>query len=47
MKKDFRLAELNGQPDALDAIRRLEEQLTEQYGSEVALVAYSEDKEEN
>lgn len=47
MNKDFRLAELEGQADALDAIRRLEEQLTEQCGSEVALVAYSAEKEEN
>lgn len=48
MDKDYRIAELGSQSDALDAIRKLEKQLTETYGSDVALIAYSaEDDEEN
>ncbi|CAM4001162.1 hypothetical protein L1N85_14555 [Paenibacillus alkaliterrae] len=46
MDKDFRIAELGGQPDGLDAIRRLEQQLTQQYGSDVALIAYTAETEE-
>jgi hypothetical protein len=47
MDKDYHLAELNNQSDALDAIRKLEQQLTEAYGSEVALIAYAADNEED
>lgn len=48
MDKNFRLAELEGQPDALNAIRHLEERLSEQSGSDIALIAYaSEDKNES
>ncbi|WP_179089793.1 hypothetical protein [Paenibacillus sp. FSL A5-0031] len=43
MEKDYHLAELNNQSDALDAIRKLEQQLTKTYGSEVALIAYAAD----
>ena len=46
MDKSFRLAELGDQPDALQAIRRLEEQLSEESGTEIALVAYATDEEE-
>jgi hypothetical protein len=44
--KSFRLAELDSQPDALQAIRRLEEQLSEESGTAIALVAYASDEEE-
>jgi hypothetical protein len=47
MDKDYRIAELNSQSDALDAIRKLEQQLTEAYGSDVALIAYAADHEED
>ncbi|MDQ8735894.1 hypothetical protein [Paenibacillus sp. LHD-38] len=43
--KDYRIAELGGQGDALDAIRKLEQQLTETYGTDVALIAYEADHE--
>lgn len=46
MDKDFRIAELSQQTDALEAIRRLEQQLTQQYGSDVALIAYTAETEE-
>lgn len=46
--KDFRIAELNSQTDALDAIRKLEQQLSNQYGSDIALIAYAiENEDEN
>lgn len=47
MDKDYRIAELNSQSDALDAIRRLEKQLTESYGSDVALIAYAAENDED
>lgn len=47
MDKNFRIAELSSQSDALDAIRKLEQKLSEQYGSEVALIAYSAEQEED
>jgi len=47
MDKDYRIAELNGHSDALDAIRKLEQQLTDSYGSEVALIAYAADHEKD
>ncbi|WP_179090179.1 hypothetical protein MHI37_08085 [Paenibacillus sp. FSL H8-0548] len=47
MDKDYRIAELSSQSDALDAIRRLEEQLTEAYGTDVALIAYAADQTED
>lgn len=46
MDKDYHIAELNSQGDALDAIRKLEQQLTEVYGKEVALIAYAADSED-
>ena len=39
MEKEFHIAELSSQTDTLDAIRKLEQQLSEQYGSDVALIA--------
>lgn len=47
MDKDFRIAELSTQTDALDAIHKLEQQLSKQYGSDVVLVAYSAEQEED
>ncbi|NIK76139.1 hypothetical protein FHS15_001246 [Paenibacillus castaneae] len=44
--KDFRIAELSDTKDALDAIRKLEQQLSQQYGSEVALIAYAAETDE-
>lgn len=46
MDKEFRIAELSSQNDALDAIRKLEQQLTEAYGSDVALIAYTAETED-
>lgn len=46
MDRSFRLAELDGQPDALQAIRRLEERLSEESGTEIALIAYASDEDE-
>lgn len=46
MDRDYRLAELGGQSDALDAIRKLEQQLTDAYGTDVALIAYAAEHEE-
>lgn len=47
MDKEFRITELSSQTDALDAIRKLEQQLSEQYGSDVALIAYTAEQEED
>ena len=47
MDKDYHIAELSSQSDALDAIRKLEKQLTETYGSEVALIAYAAENDED
>lgn len=47
MDKDYQIAELSSQAAALDAIRRLEEQLTEAYGAEIALIAYAADESED
>lgn len=47
MDKDYRIAELSSQGDALDAIRKLEQQLSETYGSEVALIAYAAEEHED
>lgn len=44
--KDYRIAELSSQEEALDAIRKLEQQLTEAYGSDIALIAYTAENEE-
>lgn len=44
LDRSFRVAELSDQPDALEAIRKLEKQLTEQQGSTVAIVAYATDE---
>ncbi|WP_419872015.1 hypothetical protein [Candidatus Pristimantibacillus sp. PTI5] len=46
MDKDYRIAELGGQSDALDAIRKLEQQLTDAYGTDVALIAYAADHDD-
>lgn len=46
MDRGFRLAELNGQPDALRAIRHLEEQLSKQSGTDIALIAYESNEEQ-
>ncbi|MDQ6423019.1 hypothetical protein RB620_26680 [Paenibacillus sp. LHD-117] len=43
----YRLAELRDQPDALEAIQRLEEQLSERSGSDIALVAYAAEQDQN
>ncbi|WP_171056164.1 hypothetical protein [Paenibacillus sinopodophylli] len=45
--KDYRIAELSGQNDALDAIRKLEQQLTTVCGTEVALIAYAAELEDD
>ncbi|MGM0880136.1 MAG: hypothetical protein ACQEXQ_03740 [Bacillota bacterium] len=47
MDKDFRIAELSSETDALDAIHKLEQQLSKQYGSDVVLIAYSAEQEED
>jgi hypothetical protein len=47
MDKDYRIAELGNQADTLEAIRKLEEQLTEAYGADVALIAYAADQSED
>lgn len=44
--KDFRIAELSHTTEALEAIRKLEQQLSQQYGTEVALIAYTAETEE-
>lgn len=45
--KPYRLARFGEQEDALDAIRKLEQKLSEEYGSTVALVAYAEAEQED
>ncbi|MDQ0061110.1 hypothetical protein [Paenibacillus harenae] len=44
--KPYEVARIGEQGDALDAIRQLEQKLSEEYGSTVALVAYAEAKHE-
>ncbi|MCU6710343.1 hypothetical protein M6D81_16710 [Paenibacillus sp. J5C_2022] len=46
-EQSYNIAELRNQPDALNAIRKLEEQLTAQSGKPIALVAYSADWQED
>jgi len=46
MDRHFRVAQLENLPEALDAIKQLEEQLSEQSGEEIALVAFSSDEED-
>ncbi|GBG06834.1 hypothetical protein PAT3040_01373 [Paenibacillus agaridevorans] len=41
MDNQYHVAELRHQEDALDAIRQLENRLSKQNGSQIALVAYS------
>ncbi|MGO4537084.1 hypothetical protein [Paenibacillus sp. 2TAB19] len=41
-EKPYQLARFGEQADALDSIRKLEQKLSEDYGSTVALVAYAE-----
>lgn len=46
MDRHFRLAQLDNIPDALDAIRHLEEQLSDQSGEDIALVAFSSEEDQ-
>ncbi|MFF2888947.1 hypothetical protein [Paenibacillus sp. NPDC057967] len=46
MDRHFRLAQLDNFPDALDAIRQLEEHLSDQSGEDIALVAFASEDEQ-
>lgn len=46
MDRSFHLADMAGDPDALNAIRRLEERLSDSSGTDIALVAYAADEDE-
>ncbi|WP_165867329.1 hypothetical protein [Paenibacillus pinisoli] len=44
--RHFRVAQLDNMPDALDAIKHLEEQLSGQSGEDIALVAFSSEEDQ-
>ncbi|MFF2483753.1 hypothetical protein [Paenibacillus sp. NPDC058071] len=41
----YKIAELNDRADALEAIRQLERQLTDQLGTTISLIAYETEDE--
>ncbi|WP_165861109.1 hypothetical protein [Paenibacillus paeoniae] len=45
MDRHFRVAKLENLPDALDAIKQLEEQLSDQSGEDIALVAFASEED--
>ncbi|MFF2091016.1 hypothetical protein [Paenibacillus sp. NPDC058174] len=46
LDSSFKIAELGDRADALEAIRKLEQKLTEQIGSPISLIAYESENDE-
>ncbi|WP_182914167.1 hypothetical protein [Paenibacillus sp. 1011MAR3C5] len=47
MDRNFHVAQLDNLPDALNAIRQLEEQLSDQSGEDIALVAFASEEDQH
>lgn len=43
---NYKIAELSGREEAVEAIRKLEQALTEQFGSSITLIAYEAEDEQ-